>query len=85
MSNLVALIFPLSVIILILIYGIIVIKRHFIDKKPFKGGTEAAGLGTFNSYVAKDKQAGIEHIQKLKEVKLENDNGEKNIKEEGKS
>ncbi|MFC1898668.1 hypothetical protein ACFLYJ_03750 [Candidatus Cloacimonadota bacterium] len=28
---------PLGIIALILVYGFIIIKRHFIDKKPFRG------------------------------------------------
>jgi hypothetical protein len=44
-----------------------VIKRHFIDKKPFNGGTEITALGTYSSFATKEKQVGIEHIQYLKE------------------
>ena len=77
MSNIVVLLFPISIIILLLVYGLIVIKRHFIDKKPFKGGTEVTALGTLCGYVGKEKQVGIEHIQHLKEEKLEDDDGEK--------
>ncbi len=83
MDNFLVLLLPLSIILIILIYCFIVIKRHFIDKKPFKGGTEAAVLGSTMELLNKDKQSGIEHIQNMKDEILEESDGEKINNKEG--
>jgi hypothetical protein len=76
-SDLFAVLVPGSVILIIIIYRFIVIKRHFVDKKSFKCGTEVSALGTFAEFVDKDKKVGIDHIQYLQEEKLEDDDGDK--------
>lgn len=77
MISIIAFLLLISIIFFVLIYCLIVIKRHFIDKKPFKGGTEVTALGTYSGFATKEKQVGIEHIQYLKEKILEDDDGEK--------
>ena len=62
-------------IIIFLIYCGFVIKRHWIDKKPFKTGTQFVGLNTFKDFQSGSKKAAIEHIQQMDEEKEEEDSG----------
>lgn len=71
------LIFPILLIILFLVFCIRVVKRHWIDKKGYKGGTEVAAKSVYEKFLNKQQKQGMQHIQIMKDAKLEDEDGDK--------
>jgi len=71
------LIFPISLVVLFLIFCLRVIKRQWIEKRGVSGGTEIVSKSVYEKFLTKQQRQGIKHIQRMQDISLEDEDGGK--------
>jgi len=66
-----------TILLLLLIFMIVVIKRYWINKKPISFGSQFVGENIYQQYQNEEKKRAIEHVIYLRdEEEQEDDEGE---------